>query len=57
MNKNTIVTILAVIGGIVVLGWALKLTFKLIVPLIVLAIGYGVYKAVTDDKRIGGPGA
>ncbi len=55
MNKNTVVTILAIIGGIVVLGWVLKLTIKLIVPLILLAIGYGVYKAIADNKRIGGP--
>lgn len=57
MNKNTVVTVLAIIGGIVVLGWVLKLTIKLIVPLILLAIGYGVYKAIQDGKRIGGPDA
>lgn len=55
MSKNTLVTILAIIGGLVVLGWVLKLTFKLIGPLIVLAIGYGIYKLVQDNKRIGGP--
>ena len=57
MSKNTIVTILAIIGGIVVLGGALKLTFKLLGLLIVVAIGFGIYKLVTDTKRIGGPGA
>ena len=54
MSKNTLVTILAIIGGIVVLGWVLKLTIKLIVPLILVALGYGVYKAIADNKRIGG---
>jgi hypothetical protein len=55
VNKNTIVTILAIIGGLVVLGCVLKLTFKLIGPLILLALGYGIYKLVADNKRIGGP--
>ncbi len=55
MSKNTIVTILAIIGGLVVLGWVLKLTFKLLGPLLVLGVGYIVYRLVTDDKRIGGP--
>ena len=57
MSKNTIVTILAIIGGIVVLGWALKLTFKLLGLLIVAGIGVGIYLLMTDSKRIGGPDA
>ena len=57
VNKNTVVTILAIIGGLVVLGWVLKLTFKLLGPLILLGAGYVVYRLVTDNKRIGGPGA
>lgn len=55
MSKNTIVTILAVIGGIVVLGWVLKLAAKLFVPLLLIGIGVAVYLAVRDNKRIGGP--
>lgn len=55
VSKNTIVTILAVIGGIVVLGWVLKLAAKLFVPLLLIGIGVAVYLAVTDNKRIGGP--
>ena len=57
MSKNTVVTILAIIGGIVVLGWALKLTFKLLGLLIVAGIGVGIYLVLADNKRIGGPGA
>ncbi|WP_176484581.1 hypothetical protein [Sphingomonas spermidinifaciens] len=38
MSKNTIITILAVIGAIVVLGWVLKLSFKLLGVLIGAAI-------------------
>ncbi|MCP3732456.1 hypothetical protein M9978_18700 [Sphingomonas sp. MG17] len=55
MSKNTIVTILAVIGGIVVLGWVLKLAFKLFVPLLLVGVGVAIYLAVKDNKRIGGP--
>lgn len=55
VSKNTIVTILAIIGGIVVLGWVLKLAAKLFVPLLLVGIGVGVYLMVKDNKRIGGP--
>ena len=55
MNKSTVITILAIIGGIVVLGWVLKLAFHLIVPLILIGVGVVVYKAIQDNKRIGGP--
>ena len=55
MSKHTIVTILAIIGGLVVLGWVLKLTFALLGPLLLLGIGYVVYRVATDNKRIGGP--
>ncbi|MGH6615319.1 hypothetical protein [Sphingomonas sp.] len=53
MNKNTLITILAVIGGIVVLGWALKLTFKLLGLLIVIGIGLVIYFGA--QKMLGGP--
>ena len=55
VSKNTIVTILAIIGGIVVLGWVLKLTFALLGPLLVIGAGVIVYLVLTKDKRIGGP--
>ncbi len=55
VNKNTLVTILAIIGGIVVLGWVLKLAVKLFVPLLLIGVGVAVYLAVKDNKRIGGP--
>ena len=53
MTKNTLVTILAIIGGIVVLGWALKLTFKLLGLLIVIGIGLAIYFGA--QKMLGGP--
>ena len=37
-TKNLVFVILAIIGGIVVLGWALKIAFKLIGIAIVLCI-------------------
>jgi len=42
-NKNLIVTILAIIGGIVVLGWVLKLTFQLLGPLILIGAAVLIY--------------
>jgi len=46
-NKNLIITILAIIGGIVVLGWLLKLTLNLIGPIIVIGLAVLIYLAVT----------
>ncbi|WP_156347069.1 hypothetical protein [Sphingomonas sp. Leaf33] len=42
MSKNMLVTLLAVIGAIVVLGWVLKLSFKLLG----LAIGAAIVVAI-----------
>ena len=42
-NNNLIVTILAIIGGIVVLGLVLKVAFKLIGIAIVLGLAVLVY--------------
>lgn len=50
MNKNAIVTILAIIGGIVVLGWLLKLTFALLGPIIVIGLGVVIYLALSKNK-------
>ena len=55
VSKNTIVTILAIIGGIVVLGWVLRLTFALLGPIIVIGLGVVIYLALTSNKRLGGP--
>ncbi|MES2337442.1 MAG: hypothetical protein V4537_05020 [Pseudomonadota bacterium] len=51
MNK-TVVTILTIIGAIVVLGWILKLSFKLLGVL----IGVGIVIAVLSvgQKLLGG---
>ncbi|MBX9796165.1 hypothetical protein [Sphingomonas sp.] len=54
MNKKTIVSILAVIGGLVVLGWVLRLTFALLGPIVVIGLGVVAYFALTGNKRIGG---
>lgn len=42
MSKNTLVTILAIIGAIVVAGWVLKLSFKLLG----IAIGVAIVIAI-----------
>ena len=49
-NKNLIVTILAIIGGIVVLGWVLKITFALLGPLILIGIAVLLYMMFAKDK-------
>jgi len=49
-NKNLIVTILAIIGGIVVLGWVLRVTFALLGPLILIGIAVLVYMMFFKDK-------
>lgn len=53
MTKNTLVTILAIIGGIVVLGWLLKLSFKLLGILIGVALVVMILGGV--QKLVGGP--
>jgi hypothetical protein len=54
VSKNTLVTILAVIGAVVVLGWVLKLSFKLLGLLIgaaiVIAILAGGQKLLGNGK-------
>ena len=42
-NKNLIVTILAIIGGLVVLGWILKVTFNLLGPLLLIGVAVLIY--------------
>jgi len=42
-TKNLIFVILAIIGGIVVLGWALKIAFKLVGIAIVLGLAALAY--------------
>ncbi len=52
MSKNTLITILAVIGAFVVMGWLLKLSFKLIG----IAIGAAIVIAILagGQKLLGG---
>jgi hypothetical protein len=52
MNKNTVVTILAVIGALVVAGWVLKLAFYLLGPLLLIGVGVAAYLVLSDKKRI-----
>ncbi|MDH7970581.1 hypothetical protein QH494_00135 [Sphingomonas sp. AR_OL41] len=42
-DVNPIIAVLAVIGGLVVLGWLLRITFTLLPLLVLVAIGVGVY--------------
>ena len=55
MTKNIAVTIVAVIVGLIILGWLLKLAFKLLLVGVVIVAAIAVFAAVT--KRIGGPRA
>ena len=52
-NKNLIVTILAIIGGIVVLGWVLKITFSLLGPLILIGVAVLIYMMFAKNKGSG----
>ena len=52
-NKNLIVTILAIIGGIVVLGWVLRLTFALLGPLILIGVAVLIYMMFAKNKGSG----
>ena len=52
-NKNLIVTILAIIGGIVVLGWLLRVTFALLGPLLLIGIAVLIYMMFFKDKGAG----
>ena len=47
MSKKALITILAIIGAIVVLGWVLKISFKLLG----LAIGAAIVIAVLAGGR------
>jgi len=51
MTQKDIITILAIIGALVVLGFVLRVTFALIGPLLILALGYVIY---TMMKNKGG---
>lgn len=50
-NKNLLFTILAIIGGIVVLGWVLRFTFALLGPLIVIGIAVLIYVMFVKKNR------
>ena len=50
---NPIVAVLAVIGGLVVLGWVLRITFSLLPLLVLIAIGVGVYILVQNATNKG----
>ena len=49
-NKNLIVTILAIIGGIVVLGWLLRFTFAMLGPLVLIGLAVLIYIMFFKDK-------
>ena len=48
MTQKDIITILAIIGALVVLGFVLRVTFALIGPLLILALGDVVYKMMQN---------
>ena len=45
---NPIVAVLAVIGGLVVLGWLLRITFSLLPLLVLIGLGVFVYFLVQN---------
>jgi len=51
MTQKEIITILAIIGVLVVLGFVLRVTFALLGPLLILALAYIAY---TMLKKGGG---
>ena len=44
MSQKDIITILAVIGALVVLGFVLRVTFALLGPLLLIALGYFAWR-------------
>lgn len=50
-DKKVIVTVLAVIGGLVVLGWVLRIAFGILPLIILIGIGAVVYYAVKNGQR------
>ena len=52
-SANPIVVVLAVIGGLVVLGWVLRITFSLLPLLVLLAIGVFVYILIQNATNKG----
>jgi predicted membrane protein len=51
MTQKDIITILAIIGALVVLGFVLRVTFALLGPLLLIGLGYIAY---TMMKKGGG---
>jgi hypothetical protein len=51
MTQKDVIAILAIIGALVVLGFVLRVTFALIGPLLVLALGYVAYKMLKKGER------
>ena len=49
--KGLLFTILAIIGGIVVLGWVLRLTLALLGPLIVIGLAVLIYVMFVKKNR------
>ena len=49
-NKNLIFTILAIIGGLVVLLWVLRITFALLGPILVIGGAVLIYLMFFKNK-------
>jgi len=50
-NKGLLFTILAIIGGIVVLGWVLRFTLTLLGPLMVIGLAVLIYILFVNKRR------
>ena len=55
MTRNVAIAIVAVIVGLMILGWLLKIAFKLLLIGVVVVVALAAFSALT--KRIGGPRA
>jgi len=49
VTQKDVITILAIIGALVVLGFVLRVTFALLGPLLIVALGYIAYTMLKKD--------
>jgi predicted membrane protein len=48
MTQKDVILILAIIGALVVLGFVLRVTFALLGPILLIAVGYFIYRALQN---------
>ncbi|WP_432770644.1 MAG: hypothetical protein HEQ22_07895 [Sphingopyxis sp.] len=50
MTQKDIILILAAVGALVVLGFVLRVTFALLGPILLILVGYFVYRAYQNKS-------